>query len=350
MRPPWRQGTMTLAKGLRILCLLGGLTLLAGMLWHVGLAGLSAGLQTLGLWLVPFFLLDSVSLLLHTAGWAACFPGPEHRVSLWRLCLVRMAGGAINQVTPTADLGGEVIKVVLLGSWLPRTQAMAAVIIDKTSIALAQMGYLNLGIVYAAGYLPLPAGAQRGVHLTTGLIALGLGGFIVCQRYGLLSPLVQRLGSRKYGQAQLHRLSQRLSAVDTHLGTYYMAHPWRFGCSVLLHFLAFVFDAIQMYILFCLLLGESAPGFFKAIVAAVAVAILEQIFFFVPGRLGTLEGIRFTVLSALGIGDVYALAFGLVARLHQLFWNGLGLLAYAVCMRWPGLHEKKAVQPASHIV
>src|SRR5262245_59283159 len=173
MRPLWRQRTMTLAKGLRILCFLGGLTLLGGMLWHVGLTGLRAGLQTLGLWLVPFFLLDTVSLLLHTAGWAACFPGPEHRVSLWRLCLVRMAGGAINQVTPTADLGGEVVKVVLLGSLLPRTQAMAAVIIDKTSIALAQIGYLNLGTVYAAGHLPLPAGAQRGVHLTTGLLALG---------------------------------------------------------------------------------------------------------------------------------------------------------------------------------
>ena len=341
---------MTLVKGFRSLCFLAELTLLGGMLWHVGLAGLSAGLQVLGLWLVPFFLLDSISWFLHTAGWAACFPGPQRHVRLWRLCLVRMAGGAINQVTPTADLGGEVVKVVLLGALLPRAQAMAAVVIDKTSIALAQIGYLNAGTLYVAGHLPLPAGAQRGLHLTTGLIALGLGSFVVCQRYGLLSTFVQSLGRCKYGQARLHRLSQRLAALDAHLGTYYMAHPWRFGRSVLLHFLAFVFDAMQTYILLYLLLDESAPGFFTAIVVAVAVAILEQIFFFVPGRLGTMEGIRFTVLSALGIGDVYALAFGLVARLHHLFWNGLGLLAYAVCMRWPGLYEKKSVQPTSYVV
>src|SRR5207244_11816087 len=104
---------------------------------------------------------------------------------------------------------------------------------------------------------------------------------------------------------------------------------------------------IQTYILLCLLLGESAPGFFKAIV--VAVAILEQIFFFVPGRLGTMEGIRFTVLSALGVGDVSALAFGLVARLHHLFWNGLGLLAYAVCMWSPGRAESQSVNPTSYV-
>ena len=91
---------MTLVKGFRSLCFLAGLTLLGGMLWHVGLAGLSAGLQVLGLWLVPFFLLDSVSLLLHTAGWAACFPGPQRRVRLWRLCLVRMAGSPSTRSPP----------------------------------------------------------------------------------------------------------------------------------------------------------------------------------------------------------------------------------------------------------
>src|SRR5262245_7484488 len=197
MRLTWSQGTMTLAKGCRVLCFLGGLALLGGMLWHVGLAGLSAGLHALGVWLVPFFLLDSISSLLHTAGWAACFPGSQRRIRLWRLYLVRMAGGAINQVTPTADLGGEVVKVVLLGALVPRAQAMAAVVVDKTSIALAQIGYLNLGTLYAAGHLLLPAGAQRGVHLTTVLIAVGLGGLLVCQRYGLLSIVVQCLGGCK---------------------------------------------------------------------------------------------------------------------------------------------------------
>src|SRR5262245_27706277 len=61
--------------------------------------------------------------------------------------------------------------------------------------------------------------------------------------------------------------------------------------------------------------------------------------FFVPGSLGTFEGIRFTVLSTLSIAQVYGLAFGLMARLEGLFWNGLGLLAYAVCTR-PALVAK----------
>jgi hypothetical protein len=66
---------------------------------------------------------------------------------------------------------------------------------------------------------------------------------------------------------------------------------------------------------------------------AIAVATLDQMVFFVPGSVGTLEGMRFTVLSALGVVHVYGLAFGRITRLHKLFWNSLGLLAYALCTR-----------------
>ena len=65
----------------------------------------------------------------------------------------------------------------------------------------------------------------------------------------------------------------------------------------------------------------------------VVVGALDQVFFFVPGRIGTLEGARFVVLTALGVAHVYGLAFGLVARVEQLVWKSFGLVAYAVYMR-----------------
>ena len=201
MRQVFGHGPMQLSRVMGGLVLLGGLALLGGMVWQVGLAGLRASFQALGPWVLPFLLLDGISLLLHTAGWAACFQRHHLGLRLWQLCLVRMAGSAINRVTPTADLGGEVVKVVLLTAALPRAQAVAAVIIDKASIALAQMGYLTLGTLYLTGHLPLPVGVQRGVRLSIGLIILGLIGFVAFQRYGLLSKLVRGLGCFNIGQA-----------------------------------------------------------------------------------------------------------------------------------------------------
>src|SRR5262249_39924094 len=119
--------------------------------------------------------------------------------------------------------------------------------------------------------------------------------------------------------------------LEEHLGTFYTAYPGRFMWSVLGHGLAFLFDAVQTYILLGLLLGDQAPGLANAMMVAVVVAALEQMVFFVSGSLGTLEAIRFTALSALGVEQTYGVAFALVARLHNVFWNGLGLVAYAWC-------------------
>ena len=104
--------------------LLGGIVLLGWMVGQVGLRDLSRA-SRLGLLLVHFFLLEIIPDLLHTAGWAACFQGYQRRLRLWQLYGIRLAGNAINQVTPTATLGGEVVKVLLLQPTLPRAQATA---------------------------------------------------------------------------------------------------------------------------------------------------------------------------------------------------------------------------------
>jgi hypothetical protein len=167
-------------------------------------------------------LLKGVRNVLHTAALASCFPGRRLPVPFWHLLLAARAGESVNKVTPTANVGGEVIKVLLLESHLPREQAAAMVIINKAVVRLP---------------------------------------------------------------------------------------------SMLLHFL----------------LGASAPSFADAVVVAVAVGALDQIFFFVPVRLGTLEGSRFMVLSLpgveLGVERAAALAFGLATRVVQLFWIRVGFLA-----------------------
>src|ERR1700704_6151166 len=93
---------------------LGGLAILCSLMWQVGLVELRISVQALGFWLVPFLLLDSVSLWLHTVGWRACFRPGQHSLQLWQLGVLRLAGSAVNWVTPFAGIGGEVVKVLLL--------------------------------------------------------------------------------------------------------------------------------------------------------------------------------------------------------------------------------------------
>jgi uncharacterized protein (TIRG00374 family) len=324
---------MQLSKLIVAVFLLTGTALLCGMVWQVGIADLLTSFRAVGLWIVPWLLLEIIPVLLHTAGWAACFQHRQVPIPFQRLFLVRLAGSAINQVTPTATIGGEVVKVLLLESVIPREQAMASVFIGKASFTLAQMLYVTLGLLYFTSRLSIPVELQLSLRLPIGLISLGLLGFVALQRYGLLSKLVQWLGDCNIGWGRLQRLQQHVVLLDTHLAAYYTSHPWRFGGSLGLHFLAFTFGSIQTYLLLHLLLGINAPQLATAVTAAVLITAFDQVFFFVPGSLGTFEGIRYAVLSTLGIAQAYGLAFGLMARLESLFWNGLGLLAYAWCTR-----------------
>ena len=308
--------------------LLAGLLLLGGMVWQVGMTDLLTSFGVVGWWIVPWVLLEIVPVVLHTAGWAACFSKHHQTVSFGRLFIVRLAGSAINQVTPTATIGGEVVKVLLLESTLPRALATATVVIDKASFTLAQVCHLALGTLYLTGRLPLPAAVQLGLGFTIGLITLGLVGFVAAQRYGLLSKLLGWLSGFNRGRARLERWRQHLIPLEASMAAYYIAHPWRFGASVGLHFGAFAFSNIQNFLLLRLLLGANALGLTEAIMVTITVAALDQVFFFVPARLGTFEGVRFTILSTLGVAQVSGLAFGLIARLEGLVWNGFGLLAY----------------------
>ena len=328
--------------------LLAGLLLLGGMVWQVGMTDLLTNFGVVGWWIVPWVLLEIVPVVLHTAGWAACFSKSHQTVSFGRLVIVRLAGSAINQVTPTAAIGGEVVKVLLLESTLPRAPATAAVIIDKASFTLAQSFHLALGTLYLTDRLSLPVAVQLGMGLTIGLIALGVVGFVAVQRYGLLSKLLGWLSDRNIGRARLERWRQHLIPLEACLTAYYIAHPWRFSASLGLHFGAFAFNNIQNFLSLRLLLGANAPGLAEAIMVTITVAALDQVFFFVPGGLGTSEGVRFTILSTLGVAQVSGLAFGLMARLEGLVWNGFGLLAYAWYTRtWPGLRRVQPVASSS---
>ena len=100
--------------------LLGGIVLLGWMVGQVGLRDLLASFQIVGFWLVPLFCLRSSLICSIPLVGQPVFQGYQRRLRLWQLYGIRLAGNAINQVTPTATLGGEVVKVLLLQPTLPK--------------------------------------------------------------------------------------------------------------------------------------------------------------------------------------------------------------------------------------
>ena len=91
-----------------------GFILLVVLIRSIGLKGLWQDLTLVGWGLLPLILIEGVADIFHTIGWRYCLSAPHRTLSFFRLFRIRMAGGAINYLTPTAALGGEVTKGTLL--------------------------------------------------------------------------------------------------------------------------------------------------------------------------------------------------------------------------------------------
>src|SRR5919201_3122647 len=96
---------------------LGGL-LLGLLVSYAGLGPIIDRLRTLG-WSAPLILVPYLIVnVLDTFGWRRTLP-PDvvARVPFGAMYLARMAGEAVNSLTPTAAVGGEPVKAHLLRGW-----------------------------------------------------------------------------------------------------------------------------------------------------------------------------------------------------------------------------------------
>src|SRR5262249_26500817 len=131
-----------------LLALAAGLSLLGWLLHHTGFEPVWERLRVLG-WAAPLvFVPYLVTALIDARGWRfALPPAARARIPLPGLMVTRMAGEAVNSLTPAAALG-EPVKAYLLRPWgVTGSEALASVVISKTALIASQSLFTALGIV-----------------------------------------------------------------------------------------------------------------------------------------------------------------------------------------------------------
>src|SRR5271170_1271957 len=143
-------------KALQIVLLILGFVFFAGLLVRVGPQELWQELSLLGWGLIPIVLSEGVAEMIHSLGWRQCLSGPLRSLSWWSLFRIRISGYAINYLTPTAALGGEVTKGTLLASHHRGPEAASGVLVGKLCFALGQLIFVALGAIVIFCFVPMP--------------------------------------------------------------------------------------------------------------------------------------------------------------------------------------------------
>jgi len=262
-----------------------------------------------------------------TMGWRLSFRRGVKLPGLWRFFLARQAGEALNYTTPSAYIGGEPVKAIVLNKryGVNMVDGLASVVIAKTTLFLAKIAFLLMGIALALKFLRLEGLVAAGI-LWTFLGVLGLFiVFLLLQRRGLFM-LALKLARKFKLSGAFEEKQARLEEIDRTIGDFYLKERLRLFGSFVFHLLGWIAGTIEVYMILYFL-GVQVD-WVKAFVIEVFMKTANSAFFFVPAAIGVQEGAGYAVLAALGIGGEIGVALSIIKRIREISWAGFGLFVY----------------------
>ncbi|HZP43770.1 MAG TPA: flippase-like domain-containing protein [Candidatus Binatia bacterium] len=308
------------------IALVAGLALLGFLIYHADVDAIHDRMDELR-WYGPLVLVPWVVIAcLDARGWRCTLPpDAARRVPFHSLVLVRMAGEAVNSLTPTAAVGGEPVKAHLLRAWgVSGSDSLASIVIAKTALTVTQSLFVVVGIaalLYRMG--------EQALALAWGLLLLlvtaGFAIALVRIQRGSPASVVWRWLHRLAPRAKfIARLEETVAAIDLRLADFYRREGDAFWRAGLWHFAGWLFGVTEVALIMSLI-GAPVTWLDALIIEALSQPIRAAAIV-VPGGLGTQEVGGVALCTFLGMAESDAATLWLLKRGRELAFDGLGLL------------------------
>lgn len=305
-----------------ILTVLGGVILVT-LLFGLGLRQVLEHLRQIGVGWVFIIGQETLPILANTAGWHYAFPRDHRIVKFWRLLKMRLAGDGLNYLVPTGTVGGEIWRFNSLRQDIPAMAGAASVTLAKFNQFLGQALFIVLGLLLAAPFASLKPelvhwlwGGLAGCLLLLGLVFWGL-------LRGLFGKMSRCLGTWLPVRLRPYLQGDRLEELDGYICAYLLGNRRAFWASIGLFSLAWALGSLEVFLIFHFMGLPIDPA--TAVTVETLSIFLDMVLFFIPAKLGTQEGGKVLIFMILGLSPVAGLSFGLVRRIRELTWAGVGL-------------------------
>ena len=201
------------------------------LLYEIGWQAMAVHLCQVGWWwplvLAPYGLVSWLEAL----AWEYLLPTKATRPPQALLFWLRLGGEALNQLTPTASLGGEPYKVMRLQSaGVAFDEATASVVIHKALKVLALLLYIVLGLVLAPFWLPEVSSHLMALSLSAAALGAAILGFIVFAGQDPCTKAIRLLERFNLCPAALKEKEEELSKLDAPPAVK-NRRKWRFSIS-----------------------------------------------------------------------------------------------------------------------
>ena len=276
----------------------------------------------------PLILLLACSWhITNSIAWSFAFPPGVFRPRLRILFMAKLAGEAINQLTPLANIGGEPLKAYLLKRESPTSRGLASVVINKTAQAITGLIFTAIGLSLVIFYWALPQAIPLPIQIGLGAL-LSVGGLLIWglwrkqqHMFSSLLNLLARLGVRT---DQLERRMVKAASIDHCISQFYRDYKKRFLLVMFFHSLGWILGVFETFVILRTLGAQI--DFSVAFLITSLTLIINSLFFFMPSNIGVLEGGQVFLLITLGLNPAMGLSLGIVKRMRKIFWISIGWL------------------------
>ncbi|HLW70789.1 MAG TPA: lysylphosphatidylglycerol synthase domain-containing protein [Candidatus Binataceae bacterium] len=311
-------------RRIETLIILLALAFYAWFLRRFGLSQVLEYVRLIGWGLLFTIALEAVARFANTLGWRVAIADCPAALGLGELFMARVAGEAIDYVTPSAQLGGQFVMALTVRRKLTMAVGLATVIIASLAEAIGQIGFISAALIAALPFaahlhhrllLPIIAGL---------LIAVALaGGFFYVQLRQPFSHLWKVAARFNVPQLADPEVKAAAAEADAILVDFYARQRGRFALSCLCYLLAWSMGPLEILI-YLTLLHQPLNWTTPVLVEALGL-LLERATFLIPGKLVSQEGGKALILALLGYPAAIGFAIGFLRRLKELVWVLFGL-------------------------
>lgn len=319
----------SMKKKLKVASLGVGLAFLAMLVYKVGAGTIMHQIGDLGWMALPIFVTGVLWNILYTVAWQVFLRGHGGSISFWDLFRIKLAGEAINTVTPANFLGGDPVRIYLLKKYYRWTAGAASVVVDRTLHAMASTLAIIIGTSMAFWRLDtIPNNIKVGLPIVIFTFVLFVAFIFLNQRQGFFTFLMDAARRLRIKRDFSSDTIQRCREMDKDISQFYLKNSEGFWMAFLLHFSGRVLGIVEIYLIAITVYPDFT--FMEAWILGAVSPIINTIFTFIPGAIGVLEGASAGALMIMGIPASVGITIQLVRRVRQAIWIALGFGAMNV--------------------
>lgn len=262
--------------------------------------------------------------ILRTINWKVIFEQYDASNSLFHMFYARMCSHAVNQLTPSAQVGGEAARIYIVNCSSKRI-SLASVIVDKTIEFLTVIIFTIIGVAIAITRIPM-AGKIKTLFIGFTAAALLLLLFVLSkQKKGLFEWFIELMAKMKIKFKFLEKNREQIRETDLHISDFYRNHRKAFLGVFLLYSLLIMLWTAEIH-LTLIFIGATNISFLDSFLITV-LGNLAFLFPLIPGSLGIYEATYVALFALLGKGTALGFTLVLIRRVIALIWAGIGLIA-----------------------